>query len=323
MIRQQRAGWLLGSVAAALVAFACGEPPPPPPPPQPMPVPDSPEVASDGNASVTVLGPEGQPAKLPGPPTAGTSKGGAAQPATTDESCRDAPACVQSGACTAKDGSCIVASWSDCERMPTCAAGKCSFEGGRCVTQSDCRNAHACVQEGRCRNGPQGGCMADDCRKAPVCKSDGLCGVSNGRCVARNNRDCKLSSACKSDGRCSALNGECLKSCQESKSCSRNGRCAERKGQGKEPSSCIATTDKQCEASEGCIDMGLCTLGLKGDCVAGDDVECLRSRACKQHGRCSAKQERCVPGSDAECAKSAMACKTEGRCRFQDGRCVK
>jgi len=324
MIRRQRAGWWLCGLAVALVAPACGAPPPPPPPPAPMPVPDGPEVASDGNASVTVLGSDGQPAgKLPNPVAAGSAAPSAPQAVVTDESCRNEPACTAGGSCSAKDGACVAASWEDCERITACATGRCRFAEGRCETLAVCEQSHACLEEGRCRNGSDGRCLADACGKGPACKNNGLCGVSNGACVARNDRDCKLASVCKDGGRCLARGGDCVKSCQESKGCKRNGRCDERKGKRGDPASCIATSDKQCEASERCVDMGLCTLGLKGDCVAGDDVECLRSRACQQHGRCSAKQERCVPGSNAECSKSSIACKAEGRCRFQDGRCVK
>lgn len=78
--------------------------------------------------------------------------------------------------------------------------------------------------------------------------------------------------------------------------------------------------ERDCQNSEGCVELGYCHEG--GDrCVAATDDDCRNSRACLQFGTCTARHGECTVGSDAECAKGPQ-CEKLGSCQLWRGGCV-
>jgi hypothetical protein len=339
----------VGSVAVLVIAAACGSTTPQqhavPPTDRTATAPsvdDGPEIASEGNSSVSVLSRPDHPLVRPkGEPTA---------KAVTDAQCRSFKGCGERGLCTAQGVNCVAASWGDCEQMTACALGKCVFDAGQCKAVSDCSASHGCKENGACGHAGDK-CAAQDtdgCRQSTACARDGVCTLEGGLCIAKRPKDCRDSEVCKTGGqcvvdnglckaltdahcarvpackehkKCLARDGVCVSSCAGDTNCQRFGRCGE-KGIGNGVS-CVALSDKDCEKSGVCAELGHCSAGLRGSCEAGDNVECLRSRSCKEDGRCRAVRGRCLPQSDAECRNSIVACGREGRCRHAEGRCVK
>jgi hypothetical protein len=320
------------ALAVVAVAAACA--------PAAQPVRDGEhEVASDGSSTLVVQGPEptasGPAVPVPaGPPT--------------DESCRQAPACAERGACHATAGGCAPTSFADCQQIAACAHGRCAFEGGACKTLASCQGSEGCTGEGLCADA-EAGCSAsaEGCLAAKVCATEGRCTAAEGLCVAASDAECKKSEACAQGGRCKAEQGSCkvqsdlqckktpvcqaqgacvardgmcVKSCAESELCKRFGRCGERASHA---GSCVAVEEAHCKASALCKDQGLCSVSLTARCEAGDDVECRLARACGEEGLCTATKGKCLPASDAECAAATIACKRDGRCKHDAGRCVK
>ncbi|MCA9619827.1 MAG: hypothetical protein KC731_12460 [Myxococcales bacterium] len=335
---------------ATLAAWGCT----PAPAPEPMPrapkdtivIEDPPEIASEGNSSVTVIERPDHPLVRP--------QSAPAPKVMTDTDCRATEGCATSGACSASGTTCVANDYLDCEQMRDCGGGRCDFvaegEAGRCVVVADCKLSHDCRTRGLCgeRDGLCRAQTSDGCRQSERCRSEGLCTLDDGLCVAKTMQDCASSPlcleqgrcepvsglcratsdrmclqspVCRTDKRCRARNGVCLAACEGSDLCKRLGQCRETKRDG--ALRCVAMLDASCEASEICTTLGLCTAGVGGECEAGDDVECLRSSACKEDGRCRARQGRCMPTSDAECKQSRVACGREGRCRHEGGRCVR
>jgi hypothetical protein len=112
--------------------------------------------------------------------------------------------------------------------------------------------------------------------------------------------------------------------CRGSAACRDGGRCdVTRRDDGS--FLCVATSERDCDASTRCAGEGACTLKL-GACVVGSDGDCRRSSACVEHGRCVGRYsalvqaERCVI-SDEGC-RASRACSQYGRCGAGADPCV-
>jgi len=76
--------------------------------------------------------------------------------------------------------------------------------------------------------------------------------------------------------------GGCKGDCDKEKTvCSRLGLCTEIDGE------CRASSDAECEASEGCKLRGACTKTEEGRCAPGSIADCQGSEDCKEQDRCS------------------------------------
>ena len=73
----------------------------------------------------------------------------------------------------------------------------------------------------------------------------------------------------------------CKSDCAPDKTqCKRMGLCTEVDGE------CRATTDAECQGSEGCKLRGACTKNDKGFCAPATPAECQASEECKEQKRC-------------------------------------
>ena len=95
--------------------------------------------------------------------------------------------------------------------------------------------------------------------------------------------------------------------------CAAEGRCTPTDG------ACVATSDAECRASQGCRWLGLCA-ARGGRCVAADGASCRFARVCGENGRCAPVSGECRATSDADCRASLM-CRKIGWCSVQDGLC--
>jgi hypothetical protein len=104
----------------------------------------------------------------------------------TDATCQASPNCTSDGACTAKNGKCVVTAES-CPKL--CESdGKCTFSGTACIASAEsCRASSSCEISGECRLRCDGVCIVDDagCAASFVCKKQGRCHAGNDRCVKR------------------------------------------------------------------------------------------------------------------------------------------
>ena len=219
--------------------------------------------------------------------------------------------------------------------LHACAPGK----GTRPLTHASVVAPAAIDQRGTARNGV-------DCPHDRVCQSLGHCTTAGDRCVASSDQQCRTSLRCYVDGQCAAMptgwcgavsSGDCLASsqCRESdhcrldhggcslssvngckKACAAFGKCT--------PSgeTCIATSDRDCAASELCEFAGHCHL-LHGECAAATTADCRRSDACTDRGLCVfVEEEGCAATNDGDCI-SSDACRSMGRCRAKWFACVR
>lgn len=149
------------------------------------------------------------------------------------------------------------------------------------------------------------------CGAAAECASAGLCGaVWRGGalvCGASQDAHCAASAVCPQENRCRAVDGECRPS-DCTASCAANGRCAPA------GTTCVATSDQDCERSAACRERGLCT-ERHGRCTLTADgkADCSRSAACKSHGHCTSTPRGCLAVTHSDCAGSDD-CAVRGRC---------
>ncbi len=87
---------------------------------------------------------------------------------------------------------------------------------------------------------------------------------------------------------------------------------------------CVALTQVDCDASQGCMKNSECRLN-HGTCMQArydTDADCRPTPGCTRTGRCTAKENGCIATNAADCEGSAT-CKSDGVCRFAGGACVK
>ncbi|MCA9667828.1 MAG: hypothetical protein KC503_19645 [Myxococcales bacterium] len=133
--------------------------------------------------------------------------------------CAQRLTCLEDGACTARDGSCVVTATAHCQRSKGCKnAGRCTARGGKCVLEgeADCRRSTPCVENGKC-TALRGRCVIGgpaDCADAHDCKRRGRCTFDkkSAACVVGSDADCRSSEACTNQGRCKRKSPEvCVK----------------------------------------------------------------------------------------------------------------
>jgi hypothetical protein len=191
----------------------------------------------------------------------------------------------------------------------------------------------ACEMEGRCT--PKGDlCVAgsdEDCKRGEVCRFLGKCkAAKEGVCVwgAVSGAGCRAGAdPCVEWGLCTVSEGACVassdKDCAASNHCTKYGRCKARDGR------CVVSVSEHwsCEAARGptsmepCREHGQCS-AREGLCVAATDGDCKRSEACKDNGKCKATEAGgCAADSDASC-KASDRCDGRGECSAVGGWCV-
>jgi hypothetical protein len=214
----------------------------------------------------------------------------------------------------------------ECERLSCRLFGRCSFDPlyKRCrAHQGDCAQSETCHINGSCEATSRGVCEVTNeafCRQSTSCATEGQCRLGNGRCVAvpgwAASPSCADSMACFTHGKCAGSYPSCRTTpagCANSQRCASDGRCTHAGGE-----SCVATSVAECEASDGCLDEGLCALDTTTrSCTLGTDEDCRASWGCRDHGACVAAEEACVVGTSADCAAS-YGCRDSGRCVKKD-----
>ncbi|MFO0548965.1 MAG: hypothetical protein U0271_11300 [Polyangiaceae bacterium] len=118
---------------------------------------------------------------------------------------------------------------------------------------------------------------------------------------------------CGPSGRCVVDGGRCVAGseadCAASEGCKARGLCALRAG------ACVVGSEADCAASEACVKGGYCA--LRGDhCGPGTDADCRRSPECSHQGKCALVGDRCRATRDEDC-RAATACREEGACSLQ------
>jgi hypothetical protein len=128
---------------------------------------------------------------------------GCASEAVTPGGCGSINECRTEGMCTEKDGFCVVAFSSDCQKATACLnSGRCTATEGACVAVSDedCQKSNNCSAMGQCYAG-DGVCKAcvPQC-DSKECGEDGCGGQCNtctgstacvgGKCVAECQNEC-------------------------------------------------------------------------------------------------------------------------------------
>jgi hypothetical protein len=108
--------------------------------------------------------------------------------ATSDEDCRKASVCAQSGWCVAKDGKCEVPAGSACQNDRCSEYAECTKRGGACVVGSEA-----------------------DCKQSGICRRGGQCSFRGGKCVIASDADCAGSWRCTRYGFCKYESGKCVK----------------------------------------------------------------------------------------------------------------
>jgi|GEM_PF-976951 len=97
--------------------------------------------------------------------------------------------------------------------------------------------------------------------------------------------------------------------------CKKLGRCTPKDGR------CVAESEEDCRASDGCIEQGLCALESMA-CVARSESDCMSSLMCREQGRCSPEGGQCIALDDADCSQ-AKVCTDSGQCIAVDGQCTR
>lgn len=148
--------------------------------------------------------------------------------------------------------------------------GLCSVQDGDCVASepSHCTQSWACIREGRCTL-EHGACIVgsdDECAQSEACKRDGLCRVQAGGCRFATEASCLGSARCRTDGHCSTS---------------------------RYSPGCVAKDDKDCAASEACLEKHACFHNGLGSCTdlpqeTEEDAYCARLRHCVANGFCDA-----------------------------------
>ena len=89
--------------------------------------------------------------------------------------------------------------------------------------------------------------------------------------------------------------------------CAQAGACTAYQG------ACVAGSDEDCQASQGCLQQGACI--LEGVACFPDQAGCQASQDCADLGRCSLNEgySVCAALTDADCQGSAV-CEEEGLC---------
>jgi hypothetical protein len=83
--------------------------------------------------------------------------------AEADTVCKEHASCSGRGACSARDGDCVVVSSENCKPSNLCKQeGKCTAKGGECVIASN-----------------------EDCAQSNACKIDGNCVAKDGECIRK------------------------------------------------------------------------------------------------------------------------------------------
>ena len=149
--------------------------------------------------------------------------------------------------------------------------GRCQALDGQCVatTDSDCWNSLDCKLAALCSAAPDGTCKVmkdEDCKRGLQTSSQGHGKASGGTCVL----------------------DDCTKAYAHRSACNRKGLCTPVKGK------CIAETDADCEASQGCLFNGLCT-AKQGVCIASREEDCAAALRCN---KCVVCHEACAETCD-------------------------
>ena len=191
--------------------------------------------------------------------------------------------CGQWGLCTARDGVCVAATHSSCERSKLCGThGMCRAQAGVCRPVPKAGSCDglgttgydACTQSGNCQIVAQmcsPGVRADtDCRRVRApdgessCKGSGMCVAKGGWCVATRQHDCEVSVGCRLSGLCRLAAERCVgtpSSCAASATCMESGECKEEFGVCVATASTCAATAMCRDQKKGCeVQSGRCIL---------------------------------------------------------------
>jgi hypothetical protein len=105
--------------------------------------------------------------------------------------------------------------------------------------------------------------------------------------------------------------------CTKSPDCTEHGKC--KKGEG--ASGCVAASDADCKASDGCKQKGKCT-AKDGKCSALTDADCKDSQLCSVSKFCQSFDGGCVDFDrhfDPRCTKE---CRKDGHCVRKGDKCI-
>ena len=104
--------------------------------------------------------------------------------------------------------------------------------------------------------------------------------------------------------------------CKEAKDCKAEGKCT-----ADEAGKCIAGSDQDCAASDGCRVKGQCSV-VDGRCQAKNDADCQKSEGCSKEGKCGANEGLCSSLDTIFHEACEKECRSDGLCVQKDGKCV-
>lgn len=309
-------------------------------PSAPLPTsPSKPESAVPTAGSHTSDSPAGSPADSP---AESARVDGAPSESMPSKDCTNEAVCVERGECIAQGNRCVLGASKpeDCRKprgdalfpVDFCSLeGACSVRDGNCVVASaaDCKAALICRDEGRCSfDEANGRCFAasdEDCMGSTRCTEKHWCGAKDGFCIfsatsCPDSAWCKNFGACTDntapsadpDDRCVVSDDACRRSLI---ACKRDGYCTSAPthtvswGIGY-AIRCVALSHKACRTSLNCKASGDCALvqaigplGRVPVCAPENAAHCQQSERCKRDGRCQFVSSADSPNSVAHCSK--------------------